>query len=178
MTKIDTTQESMPAVASPAQPTDDPMRQRRALPRFVQLGLLLVVFMAGGVVGAMIATNVIHSRMMYYREHAEALPADIVPRLQRRLALTHEQTDHVKQIIATRHPRMLEDRRQGAEAMLHEFQLMEEEIAEVLNPEQEQRWHTIARSVRQRFLPTAPSTNSVTRAIPGGANECASNAEQ
>ncbi|MCA9171725.1 MAG: hypothetical protein KDB23_28855 [Planctomycetales bacterium] len=120
------------------------------------MGVLLVVFVSGGVVGAMIATKVIHSRMDYYREHAEALPADIVPRLQMRLALTDEQTEKVSAIIGNRHPRMIDNRRQGAQALLSEFQFMEDEIAGVLDPVQEERWRTIAQSVRKRFLPPLP----------------------
>lgn len=134
--------------------------QRRALPWWVQLGVLFVVFGSGGVVGAMIATQVIHARMEYYREHADALPTDIVPRLQMRLALTDEQTEKVRVIIANRHPRMIEKRRQGAQAMLDEFRTMEYEITGVLDPEQNERWRSIAQSVRQRFLPPAP-TNAI-----------------
>lgn len=132
-------------------------RQRLALPRWAQLVVLLVVFVSGGVVGAMIATKVIHLRMDYYREHADALPADVVPRLQMRLALDDTQTEKVKAIIADRHPRMIANRRRGAQAMLNEFQLMEEEIAGVLDPVQEERWRIISQSVRQRFLPPVPA---------------------
>lgn len=156
MTKIETTHEISAVAASEPCAMAETCPQRRALPRWVQLGVLLVVFVSGGVVGAMIATKVIHSRMDYYREHADALPADIVPRLKMRLALTDEQTERVRAIIANRHPRMIENRRQGAQTMLNEFQMMENEIAGVLDPEQEQRWRSIAQSVRQRFLPPVP----------------------
>lgn len=157
MTKSETTHEFSSAAGAELGAMAETRRQRRALPRWVQVGVLLVVFVSGGVVGAMIATRVIHSRMDYYREHAEALPADIVPRLQLRLALTDEQTEKVRAIIANRHPRMIENRRQGAQAMLYEFEMMENEIAAVLDPEQEERWHAIAQSVRQRFLPPVPA---------------------
>ena len=153
MMKTETNHESTPAAASEPGAMVEASRHRRALPRWVQLGVLLVVFVSGGVVGAMIATKVIHSRMDYYREHADALPADIVPRLQLRLGLTDKQTEKVQAIIANRHPRMVDNRRQGAQAMLNEFQLMEDEIAAVLDPVQEDRWRAIAQSVRQRFLP-------------------------
>jgi hypothetical protein len=158
MPKTETTGECNAAAASESRAMAETSRQRRALPWWVQVGVLLVVFVSGGVVGAMIATKVIHSRMDYYREHAEALPADIVPRLQMRLALTDEQSEKVKAIIATRHPRMIDNRRQGAQAMLDEFQMMEDEIAGVLDPEQEERWRAIAQSVRQRFLPPLPAS--------------------
>lgn len=157
MTKTEPNHEFSPTTAPEPGEMVEASRHRRALPRWAQLGVLLVVFVSGGVVGAMIATKVIHLRMDYYREHAEALPADIVPRLQMRLALTDTQTEKVKAIIANRHPRMIDNRRQGAQAMLSEFQLMEDEIARVLDPVQEERWHAIAQSVRQRFLPPVPA---------------------
>lgn len=153
MKKTETNHESSLAAAVELDAMIEASRHRRALPRWVQLGVLLVVFVSGGVVGAMFATKVIHSRMEYYREHADALPADIVPRLQMQLGLTDKQTEKVKAIIANRHPHMIDNRRQGAQAMLSEFQLMEDEIAAVLDPVQEDRWRTIAQSVRQRFLP-------------------------
>lgn len=148
MNDANTITEPQPAAASP--------QHRRALPWWAQVVVLLAVFSAGGVVGAMIATKVIHSRMEYYREHADALPRDIVPRLQVRLGLTDAQTKQVQEIAERRHPRMIENRRQGAQAMLNEFQVMEDEIASVLNPEQQRLWRSIAASVRQRFLPPMP----------------------
>lgn len=129
---------------------------RRTLSWWVQIFVLLVVFIAGGAVGAMIATKVIHSRMEYYRHHAEALPQDILPRLQRRLALTDEQTEQVQEIIHRRHPIMIESRRQGAQTMLNEFRSMEDEIARVLDANQQTLWRDIAASVRERFLPPPP----------------------
>lgn len=157
MPKTETTGECSAAAALESSAMAETSRERRAMPWWVQVGVLLVVFVSGGVAGAMIATKVIHSRMDYYREHADALPADIVPRLQMRLALTDEQTKQVRAIIANRHPRMIENRRQGAQAMLGEFRMMENEIAGVLDPEQERMWHAIAQSVRQRFLPPVPA---------------------
>ncbi|MBM4005828.1 MAG: hypothetical protein FJ295_21505 [Planctomycetes bacterium] len=149
MTDTQTTPETQPTSMTAVLP-------RRALPVWAQIGVLLVVFVADGIVGAMIATKIIRSRMEYYREHADALPSDIVPRLQVRLALTDEQTKQVRETIERRHPRLIEQRRQGAQAMLNEFQLMEDEIAGVLDPKQQQQWRTIATSVRHRFLPPAP----------------------
>lgn len=139
-------------------PTTSPQggKQRRALPRWVELAILLVVFAAGGVVGAMIATNVIHSRMQYYREHAPVFADDVVARLQLRLRLGDKQTEQVREIVERRHPRMIEKRKQGAQAMRAEFEAMEEEIAAVLNPWQARQWHAMADHIRNTYLPSAP----------------------
>lgn len=129
---------------------------RRALPRWAQIVVLLVVFAAGGVVGAMVATKCIHSRMEYLREHADALPNDIVPRLQMRLGLSDAQTAQVREIVERRHPRMIAHRTQGAQAIHMEFDAMVNEIGAVLDGDQKRMWHAMADSVRHRFLPPAP----------------------
>lgn len=135
-------------------PLTPPMR--RALSWWGQIIVLLVVFIAGSVVGAMVAAKVIHSQMEYYRHHAEASPQDILPRLQRRLTLTDDQTEKVREIISRRHPVMIESRRREAQTMLNEFRSMEGEIGKVLDANQQTLWHDIATSVRNRFLPPAP----------------------
>ena len=109
------------------------------------------------------ATKVIHSRMAYYREHADALPNDIVPRLQTRLQLNEAQTLRVREIVERRHPRMIENRRQGAQAMHSEFDAMVNEIAAVLDEHQRSKWRAIANSVRRRFLPSARRPSGATR---------------
>lgn len=159
MTQTEPTREFSPDAALEPRAATASLRSRRALPWWGHVGVLLLVFVSGGVVGAMIATQAIYSRLNYYREHAGALPADIVPRLQVRLDLTAKQMEKVRAIIAIRHPRMIENRRQGAQAMLDEFRMMEHEIAGVLDPEQREGWHAIAQSVRQRFLPPVSSND-------------------
>ncbi len=128
---------------------------RRPLPAWVQSAILLLVFCAGGIAGAMLATEMIHSRMEYYREHETALPNDIVPRLQFRLQLSDEQTEEVRRIIELRHPRMMRERNESARGMLLEFEAMQREVAAVLDAEQAAAWSEIANSVRRRFLPPA-----------------------
>ena len=129
---------------------------RRTLPWWAQTFILLVVFMAGCIVGAMLSAKVIHARMNYYRQHAYALSSDILPRLQLRLNLTEEQSGQIRTIIERRHPSMMENRKRSDQAIRNEFRAMEQDIAAVLDDQQKQRWYMIADSVRNRFLPPAP----------------------
>ena len=87
------------------------------------------------------------------RPTAHALPNAIVPRLQLRLGLSDEQTDQVREIVERRHPRMIESRTLGAQAMLDEFDAMQREISAVLDENQKRTWRATADSVRRRFLP-------------------------
>ena len=140
------------------QPTISPpgRKPRRPLPRWAEVVVLLVVLATGGVMGAMVATKVIHSRMETYRRHASIFSEDIVVRLRMRLGLSDEQAEQVRKIIERRHTRMIENRKHGAQAMLDEFDAMVQEIADVLDERQKRMWHAMADSVHHRFLPPAP----------------------
>lgn len=126
---------------------------RRPLPRWAQGVVWLVVFGAGYLVGSMITTRSIHLRLEAYRQNAPLFSSEIVGRLRFRLGLTDEQLAEVKEIIERRHAKMLEYRQQGSLAMHQEFDAMAEEVANVLDEPQAERWYQISRMVRERFLP-------------------------
>lgn len=131
--------------------------RRTTMSRWVQCGVLLLVFAAGGIVGAMVAAKTIHSRMNYYREHPEALPAAIVPKLKHELGLNDEQVVTVRGIVTLRHSKIAEYQQQSAQAIHNEFKLMEDEVAEVLDEKQKALWRELTNSVRERYLPTTQS---------------------
>jgi len=147
MSTTETTNETPPLPSSPA--------YRRALPWWTQLAVLSVVFVAGGVAGAMITTRVIHSRMEAYRQHAPDFSDDIVMRLRIRLALGDEQVDEVRAIIEKRHSKMIALGNEGSQKMHAEFDAMFEEVTGVLDALQTQRWRGIADHVRRTYLPAA-----------------------
>ena len=132
---------------------EHPKQWRRAQPRWIQISVLLVVFVAGGLAGAMLAMKSVHSRMEYLRKNPEALPTVVVPRLQHILALSDEQSEQLREIISRRHPRIIEFRDQGMVGMHAEFDAMEKEIAGILDDQQAAKWHAVADNVRSRFMP-------------------------
>lgn len=132
---------------------------RRALPWWLQITVLLVVFVAGGVAGSMITTRVIHSRMDQYRQQAPIFSEDIVMRLRFRLQLSDQQAQEVRTIIESRHSRMIDFRNEGSQKMHAEFDAMIEEVATVLEGHQVERWRGIANHVKQTYLPAAAPTN-------------------
>ena len=151
MSPTDTTTESTPS----------PMTQdyRRALPWWVQITVLLVVFVAGGVAGSMITTRVIHSRLEQYRQQAPIFSEDIVMRLRIRLSLSDEQVVEVRRIVESRHSKMIEYRNDGSHKMHAEFDAMIEEVANVLDEFQAQRWRGIADHVKRTYLPPKTPPN-------------------
>ena len=119
----------------------------------MQISVLLVVFVAGGLAGAMLAMKSVHSRMEYLRKNPDALPTVVVPRLQHILALSDQQSEQLREIIGRRHPRIIEFRNQGMVGMHAEFEAMEKEIAAILDEQQAAKWHAVADNVRSRFMP-------------------------
>ena len=146
MTTIETQSNTPPSPPGP--------RYRRALPWWTQVAVLVVVFAAGGIAGAMIAARVIHARMNEYRQNAPVFSDDIVMRLQFRLGLSETQTSAVRQIIQQRHAKMIQYRHEGSQQMHAEFDAMVNDVTQHLDDTQAQHWAGIARHVRQTYLPT------------------------
>ena len=140
-------------------PVQQSQGYRRALPWWLQITVLLVVFLAGGVAGSMITTRVIHSRMEQYRQQAPIFSEDIVMRLRFRLQLSDEQAEEVRTIIENRHSRMIEYRNEGSQKMHTEFDAMVDEVAGVLDELQAERWRGISGHVKRTYLPAEAPTN-------------------
>lgn len=137
-----------------------PQTYRRALPWWTQIAVLLVVFLAGGVAGAMITTRVVHSRMEQYRQQAPIFSEDIVTRLRFRLALNDDQVADVRRIIESRHSTMIQYRNEGSHNMHTEFDAMVEEVADVLDELRAERWRDIAGQVKRTYLPADVATTN------------------
>lgn len=139
--------------------TSPTKRWRKALPVWVQVIVLLVVFASGIGVGALSATRYVIDRMQHYRTHPELLPEEITQSLARRLRLTAEQQSEVLKIIARRHA-LIEEARQASAPEIHsEFDLMEQEVAAILEKRQKEQWLATAEWVRSSFLPLNPQTS-------------------
>ena len=145
---------SMNHDAEKSRPKSKPWR--KALPVWVQVITLLVVFAAGIGVGAVTASRYVLARMQHYRAHPEALPSQITGSLTSRLSLNDEQSEKVLAIITHRHGRIEAVRQASAPEIHSEFDLMEQEIANVLEEHQRLRWHETAQWVRESFLPLNP----------------------
>lgn len=140
-------------------PTSPPKRWRKALPVWVQVLVLLVVFASGIGVGALSATRYVIDRMQHYRTHPDVLPEEITQSLASRLRLTAEQQREILEIISRRHARIEEARQASAPEIHAEFDLMEQEVAAVLEERQKEKWLSTAEWVRSSFLPLNPQTS-------------------
>ena len=139
-------------------PKRSPTRWRRALPVWIQALVLLVVFGSGIGVGAVSASRYMLTRMQHYRAHPEVLPEEITDTLTGRLNLTDEQSAKVLAVMTHRHGRIEAVREASAPEIHSEFDLLEKEVAAILNEDQEARWLATADWVRKSFLPRRPET--------------------
>lgn len=143
--------------ADDTSPPAESKRWRKALPFWIQAIVLTVVFGGGVGVGAVGASRYMLSRMQHYRAHPEDLPAEIASTLDGRLGLTVTQSEEVLAVITHRHGRIEDMRQQSAPGIHSEFDAMENEVAAVLDEQQERQWREIADWVRRSFLPSNPN---------------------
>lgn len=141
----------------PTTPTRQFTRWRKALPVWVHGIVLLVVFVSGIGVGAVSASRYMLARMQRYRAHPEVLPGEITNSLAHRLSLTGEQSEAILKVVTLRHGRIEEIRQSSAPDIHSEFDLLEQEVADVLNDDQKQAWLDTSEWVRKSFLPLNPN---------------------
>ena len=100
-------------------------RIRKALPGWVQLIVLLVVFTAGIGVGATGASRYVLSRIEYFRAHPDRTPAEITKSLRSRPNLSDQQAAQVQEVVTCRHARIEHIRQASAPEIHREFALLQ-----------------------------------------------------
>ena len=138
-----------PAAALPAQP---PRRSRR----WLTILLCVLIFLAGGVTGA--GAMAVHTirRIKEAVHNPEVIPERIVARLRRPLDLDKEQELKIRAILARRQASLLEARAEVLSRAGPEFTGIEDDIANVLRPDQLDDWHKLYRKFLTEWLPDEP----------------------
>lgn len=123
--------------------------------RGAALGLVVGLFLLGGVVGAL-TTHLIYARQAPPPEEPTLLrPPPFLRHLERRLELDAEQRQEIGSILEDSHRRMEAVRREAAPEMRSIYRDTTERIETVLTPEQRDTWREMRsrRSARwERFL--------------------------
>ncbi len=138
-------------------PETEPEEQADALPpprRFPwrQLVLGLVILVCGIVIGA--SGALLLGKRGWFRTR-DPMPRDLMPRMTERLKLNPEQQKQVGQIVSKRLAAVAEIRGEMRPRIGEQMQLMQSEVAEVLNAEQKAEWRRWFREV-QRARPGWP----------------------
>jgi hypothetical protein len=149
--------------ASIPAPTPPPLKSRR---RWRTWLLALLIFVGGGAVGSAFTAIAIIRTFHHALMHPEEAPARITARLKRPLDLTPEQSAQIRQIIASRQQSLTQIRREVQPQIEEQLTGLESEIAAVLNPQQQQKWHGMLARLRENWLPPIPSLATTESAKP------------
>lgn len=131
----------------PAAPSPKPRRRWRTW------FLALVIFLGGGAVGAGLTAITIFHGIRHALMHPEEAPTRVAARLKRPLDLSPQQSEQIEAIVATRQKSLMRIRRQVQPEIEQELAGLESEIAGVLNPAQQQKWHVMVGRIRENWLP-------------------------
>ncbi len=124
--------------------------------RWPRLVLLLLIFVCGGVVGAVSGSAWMRNHMIAMMRNPEQVPDRIMPQIRSKLALSEDQTKKVDEIVRRRHALMESLRAETYPRQMAEFEAMQAEVAEILTLEQRSNWSALCDSVEQRYLPVRP----------------------
>jgi hypothetical protein len=147
----------MTAIDNPST-SESPSRLPAARPRrrWLSIVLGLVIFASGAVVGGGATVLVAVRQVREMITHPERAPDRIVARLHSKLKLNQEQTKKVEQIVKRRQAALMEIRREVQPQVIEQLDLFEQEVADVLQPDQKQRWHALLANLRTQWVPPMP----------------------
>lgn len=141
-----------PAVSSSDSLPTVPASRRRWLTAL--LGVL--IFGAGVACGVGFTIVVVVNRLQYAIHHPEEGPARVAARLQHRLSLNDEQTTKVEAIVAKHQVELVAIRQEFQPKVMDQLDQIHDEIGEVLDDSQRERWTKLFHDVRERWLPRLP----------------------
>jgi NADH dehydrogenase/NADH:ubiquinone oxidoreductase subunit G len=148
------------------QPSPLPAPPRRR--RWLSIVLTLVVFISGFVLGAGTVAISIRNQALFALHHPEQEPARIAARLRRSLRLSDEQTQRVQQILEDRQAALESIRRDVQPRVVAELDLVEQQIAAVLDERQREQWEKSFRQLRETWIPPLkPRASSRSEKKPG-----------
>ena len=88
------------------------------------------------------------------------MPKKVAQRLQRPLQLTPEQMRRIEQIVAERQQVLLQIRVRVQPEVEAELDVIQREIAQVLDEKQRAKWEQLFRELRRTWLPAMPQAET------------------
>ena len=131
-----------------------PPRSRNRHLLVVVIGLF--IFGCGFVIGVGTTLFAGHRIKVHAMQHPEKMPANVTKKLERHLKLSSEQTKQVEKIVHQRLAIVLEIREKNLPRLKEEFNLMEEEIAAVLDERQQKKWKKHCDHFRKMMFHAGP----------------------
>jgi len=132
-----------------ATPDPPPPRRRRRV--WLMVLLSVVILLSGMAIGSGLTMLWIQRLVLRRFRHPERLPAEVTARLRRKLNLTDEQAKRVEEILRKRQEHMREIFREIGPRIRAERDSIRAEVAEVLTPEQAEKWNQYYEDMRRRW---------------------------
>lgn len=123
--------------------------------------LLSMIFLSGLLVGVGLTLMAVRHGVLYGIHHPEEMPVKVTSRLRRPLSLSDEQAAQVESIIRQRQERLQDIRRRFQPEVEAELELVYQEIREILNDQQRQRWDRMYENLKQTWIPPLPEPKAV-----------------
>ena len=124
---------------------------------WVHLLLSLVIFASGGAVGVGVTLIVLRNGVLYALHHPREMPVKIAAGMRRPLRLSDEQVRQVERILSQRQQVLQDIRRRVQPEVEAELDRVEQQVAEVLDNQQRERWHEHFTRLRGIWLPPLPT---------------------
>ena len=145
--------------STPAEPSSPPLAPPPSARRgrwWVVALVGVLIFIAGGVLGAGISLRFLRDRVLYVLHHPQEVPARLSLELKGRLGLNAEKTEKVRQIIARRQLALQKIRREVQPQVEEELDELRKEISDALTPDQSAKWNAWFEHMSDTWLPPAP----------------------
>jgi hypothetical protein len=117
--------------------------------------MLSVIFLSGGIVGFAAGGYWMRDRMNFMIRHPQQVMDRLFPQLQSELGLNDEQARKVEEIMRQRYASMESVRAEFVPKQMAQFEVLNNEVAQILNPEQKSKWSKIVRGAEKRHMPVS-----------------------
>lgn len=117
---------------------------------------LSIIFISGGIVGFAAGGYWMRDRMNFMIRHPQQVMDRLFPQLQSKLGLNDEQARKVEEIMRQRYASMESVRAEFVPKQMAEFEVLSNEVAQILNPEQKSKWSIIISRAEKRHMPVSP----------------------
>ncbi|MCL4202872.1 MAG: hypothetical protein KJ000_10265 [Pirellulaceae bacterium] len=118
--------------------------------------MLAAIFLSGLLVGAGLTLMAVRQGVLYGIHHPEEMPVRVAARLRRPLSLSDQQADRVQAIIRERQSQLQEIRRRFQPEVEAELEQVYQQIREILDDQQRERWDQIYTRLRETWIPPLP----------------------
>jgi len=136
---------SLPVVTIPPRPR-----------RWLRFFAALLIFGAGLVCGSGATVFVAVRNIQRFIHHPEEVPPRITKFLTRKLDLSSQQADEIEPMIAETQKHLQEIRRENQPRVQRELATLHDQISQVLNDEQREKWDQVYDDALDRWMPPPP----------------------